>query len=41
MRNSSNSLIVQLYYYNVLILRNYLPYGINLYLDNTLDFVFD
>ena len=47
-RNSRNSLIVQLYYYNIIChnihmscaLRNYLPYGINLYLDNILDFVF-
>ena len=37
-RNSRNSLIVQLYYYNVLYLHHYLPYGINLYLGNTLDF---
>ena len=45
-RNSRNSLIVheQLSCNFIIImscaLRNYLPYGINLYLDNILDFVF-
>ena len=39
-RNSRNSLIVLLYYYNVLCPSHYLPYGINLYLVNILELVF-
>ena len=40
-RNSHNSLIVQLYYYKSLVpFANYLPYGINRYLEPNLDFVF-